>query len=245
MFKEGNSSILGKMVITWTGAGGARKKRGTAVSRKVKDLTRKTSNDAQKQIATKVVKTEVKLRKVSRVLKSEKRYKDVLISGVSCSSTGAVALVNGMNTGDTDGYRMGTDFLMSSMKVKGHFYPANSTSANARILLVYDKQANAAALTVGDVLVSADPESLTNYTNKKRFKIIFDKSYAIPGNNSFPKRFDFSLSLRNLETHCNTGNAGTIADIVTGSLYWIYLSDVSAGVNAPSLDLHSRLFYNA
>lgn len=244
MFKEGNSSILGKMVITWTGAGGARKKRGTAVSRKVKDLTRKTSNDAQKQIATKVVKTEVKLRKVSRVLKSEKRYKDVLIAA-SCDSTGAVALVNGMNTGDTDGYRLGTDFLMSSMKVKGHFYPANSTSGNARIMLVYDKQCNGAALTISQVLVSVDPESLTNAANKKRFKILFDKSYAIPGNNSTPKRFDFSLSLRNLETHCNTGNAGTIADINTGSLYWIYLSDVTAGVTAPTVDLHSRLFYNA
>lgn len=241
MFKERHSSNLEKML----GAQGGAKRRSDRPARKVKALTHKTRAQAEKEIATKVVKTESKLRKVARLVKGERRYVDINIAAGQANTTGSVNLCNGMNMGDTNGFRLGTDITMTFMKVKGHIYSASSTVANVRLLLVYDKQTNAATPTVNDILTSTDPNAMRNNNNAKRFKILFDKSWAISATNVFPKRFDTNIKLGQLNTHYNTSNVGTIADIVTGSLFWVYLSDVVAGANDPSIDLHSRLWYGA
>lgn len=222
--------------------GGARRKSRRPVTQQAKALTHKTKAQAERAIATQVVKTDRKLKKVARLVHAEKRYKDIAPGAVNMLNTGTVTLLNGMQIGDQDGNREGTTLAMTYLAVKGQFYSVGGAVANGRLMIVYDKQTNAAAPVVNDVLTACEPNTFRNNNTMKRFIVLYDKSVSISGGNTYPKRFDFGIPLKK-NTQFNTSNAGTVGDIVTGGLFAIWLSDLAASY--PTIDFHARLFYGA
>ena len=56
---------------------------------------------------------------------------------------------------------------------------ATSTSDIVRVMFVVDKQTNAAAPTVANILQAADLLSFNNLTNSQRFRTLMDRNYAI------------------------------------------------------------------
>jgi len=126
-----------------------------------------------------------------------------------------------------------------------------------RILVVYDRQSNGALPVLSDVILSVDSsggglstaESFINQYNRDRFTVLSDEtvylppcgingavdilptSYVIPNNHPGKTGgflYQKFIKLKDLETKFNPGGAGTIADVNTGGLFVLVLSDVAS-----------------
>ena len=78
--------------------------------------------------------------------------------------TGAVTLVNGIARGDEINERNGRELTMRSIQFNARAYATSGTGSDqiGRVLIVYDRQTNAAALTGAQVLASFDTNSPRN-----------------------------------------------------------------------------------
>lgn len=216
-----------------------------AYGKKVKaPYVSKSVKQAQSNIATDLIVAKKQLKRIKSTIKEEIRYKDLNQSGVA-TNTQVFTLMNGMNMGDTDGFRMGTQVRHRKLRFRITLYSVNNTVANVRIIFVWDKQVNATLPQVNNLLMATDPNAFRNNDSIKRFKILYDRTIAISSNNTYPKRLTGAISLRGLVMNCNTSNTGTISDIVTGGMYFTVLSDVTAASgNGPTYDLHTRFWYD-
>lgn len=154
-------------------------------------------------------------------------------------TTGTVTLLNGVATGDDFTDRDGRRITMTSLYIQGMVTAVdNVTGASlARLIVVYDKQANGAAPAITDVLKAADSYAQINLNNRSRFQIIADKRYALgPMSDTATQAFAGSPSVMpvkiyrklNLETQYS-GTGATIASIATGSLYMLTIGNQGAG----------------
>lgn len=174
------------------------------------------------------------------VVNVEKKYIDVSATPTS-STTVAFVLLNGLVTGSTATSRLGQSIKMISV-YPNLFWSINAAAATTyvRVIIFIDKQANGAAPAGNDLLVtSTSVLSPLAIANSRRFKVLMDirKTLSLNGNEIVRyKRF------RKLQTHVefNTGNAGTIADIQTNSLYLMHMSDQPAGMNVPTFSYNVR-----
>ena len=162
-------------------------------------------------------------------------------------STGYVHLLNGIARGDDINERNGRQVLMKSVQISWLSFATAATGVDQvhRVVLVYDRQANATALTWNDVFGSSSIHYPRNLENRKRFKILMDQSYVInaagePGTGRVEK---FYRKLAHPVTF-NAGDAGTIADITTGSLYLMWTSSVGAGATAGTIQGRARVRYS-
>lgn len=158
-------------------------------------------------------------------------------------TTGLVTLVNGIATGDLGSQRNGRKVTMVSIHLRGKIAPVDGTTqaVGCRTMLIYDRQTNAAALTIAQVLdtsVSANSLCWNLLDNKDRFVVLMDKYIAIGGFDTtatqtyaqsptvsevvFHKKF-------NLPVAFNTGTGATVASITTGSIYILTIGDAAAG----------------
>ena len=165
---------------------------------------------------------------------------------IACDTTGHVALLNGIARGDDINQRIGRKVVMRSMEVRVESYVTHNTGIdqNHRVLIVFDRQCNATALTVADVLTAVDINSPRNLTNRSRFKILYDNlhhlsSTAEPGSH---KVIDMYRRLW-LPVTFNSGDDGTVSDIQTGSLYLVVVGNVAAGTSAGAVGGKIRIRY--
>lgn len=179
----------------------------------------------------------------------EYKSKDVSLASLTESSTFTVTLLNGMALGDTGiGDREGKDIVIKSIQLQGSLN-CEAGGMLCRYLLVYDKQPNGVALTAADVLVSNDINALKNLSNKHRFIILKDKMFSVQSNTIdvntgnhmwIPKYY----KKHNLAVGYNAGNAGTIADINTGSLYLLTAGRAETPAACePNMVLNTRIRY--
>jgi len=152
-----------------------------------------------------------------------------------------VQLINGVARGDDINERIGRQITMRSVQVSAVLVPnvtqASQVPSCVRMMIVYDRQANAAAPTLASVLVMHNVTSaivgIRNLEFRERFQVIKDDIISLPGSSSTayqdgPRIWKVYLPV-NLVTTFNSGDAGDIADIATGSLYLFMFSNVSAG----------------
>lgn len=121
-----------------------------------------------------------------------------------------------------------------------------------RMLYVLDRQANGTALVLTNVLTAATVISPRNLTFRKRFKIVWDKTYAIggcvPASNTGTPTSRFGKAYikfrRPINVEYNANIAGNIGDISTNSLYYIVLTDIASGAGTNcNLISYTRLRY--
>jgi len=165
---------------------------------------------------------------------------------VATDTASSVTLLDGIARGDEINERIGREVTLRSIQVTGTAYvaPAAGIDQNHRVLIVYDRQTNAAALTAAQVLAAVTCYAPRNLENRKRFKILFDRTWhlnatAEPNSQHI---FKFYRRLAHPVTF-NAGDAGTVADIVTGSLYMVTVGSVAAGATAGSVLVSSRIRY--
>lgn len=182
-----------------------------------------------------------------RVLLSSGELKavDVGFSQV-IDQTGAVALLNGIARGDEINERNGRELTMRSIEFKARAYATSGTGSDqiGRVLIVYDRQTNATALTGAQVLASFDTNAPRNLENRRRFKILKDWRFPInaSGESGSARVLTFYRRLRHPVTF-NSGDAGTVADITTGSIYVLSVGTNVAGATAGSLVGTCRIRY--
>jgi len=171
-------------------------------------------------------------------------------NSVDCNTGTAVLLLNGIARGDEIFERNGREVIMKSIQValRAAGTAATGIGQSCRVLFVYDRQTNAAALTAAQVLTAADTLAPRNLENRRRFKILYDRLFDLPSRItatvSGPEKVHdkFYRRLRHPITF-NSGDAGTVADITTGSLYAVVIGDVVAGDTDASVTLYSRIRY--
>lgn len=168
------------------------------------------------------------------------------------SPTAAVAtfgtgvLLNGMATGATASDRIGRRVVIKSLLMRYQFAMTDTSTFGSpiRILIVYDKQANAAAPAITDILLTDHFSSQNNLSNRDRFVTICDVITTELGNQGQFNSAGVVYKKLNLETMFNGGSAGTIADITSGSLYMFVAQTGRIGVLGPSQATRIRVRYD-
>lgn len=116
-------------------------------------------------------------------LNIEKKFFDTALAAVALTSGGAVmsSSINLVSQGNAENNFVGRKFTIKSIQMKGNLVKASNSNAtlgsvisNAgfRMLLILDKQANGAALTVAELLENADINGLLRAENASRFTVI-------------------------------------------------------------------------
>lgn len=186
-----------------------------------------------------------------RAGRSTMEYKNLDIGSVNIPNTtvqtGAVTLLNGCAQGTTATTRIGRMIKMTSLYFKLVFC-VSSTSVLAeaiRVLVVYDKQPNGAALTAANVMEVDTLTSPVNLGNQRRFKILYDQTKACIGT-AGPQNVVFAVKAKKLNklVEFNTGSTGNIGDIQTGSLYMIVYKTGTLATTNETVAFYSRVLFS-
>lgn len=160
------------------------------------------------------------------------------------STTGVLKLLNGVDDGTGPTNRIGRRISMVSLTWKFTCTLAGTTTGASPIrnMIVYDKQANAAAPTAAQILVSDAIYAPMNLYNSRRFKVLMDKMYHGIGTAGPQSIGDMGyILLHGLETEFNDTSDNTIASIQTGSVYLLQYQDGSLLTASPTNSFYSRI----
>lgn len=152
-------------------------------------------------------------------------------------NAGQVQLLNGLVQGDTDVTRTGDKVTWLSISYR---FEVDGTASDFlyRWAIIYDRFPQGAALAWTDVYNSANNDALLNYDNAQRRRFVIIATQTLPDSNSYSAKIDhrmihgFIQMKRNLKTDYSLGNAGTVADMQAGSLYFVH--NASGNANAVS-----------
>lgn len=168
------------------------------------------------------------------------------------TTTGSVEVLNAMAQGTSQSTRVGNKIHMTS--IQGRLSITNGTVGTVapviRYMIIYDTQTNAALPALLDILTPGTVIGFMNLANRDRFRIIWERTFT-PSVGTFSDTAavaEFTEFIKiyqklNLDVVFNNTNGGTIADIQTGSLLLVTLSNVAAGTGAPVDGSQFRLRY--
>jgi len=155
-------------------------------------------------------------------------------------------LLNGVAQGTTATTRLGRRITMKSLLVKGDFsMTATGTGASPlRCLIVYDSQTNAVAATATDVLAADQFDSPMNLSNSRRFKTLLDEQIPCLGA-AGPAAVHINRYVKlNHSVEFNTGSAGTVGDIQTGSIYMLWYQNGGLLTASPLSHVYTRVRFS-
>lgn len=204
--------------------------------------------------------------------RSEVKTCDVNSTSVAVSTTGVFTCLNIIEQGAAFYQRVGLQAVMKSLRLSGFFILSGTNAAATaldyvRLIIFYDRQANKAFPSQADILQltneagTTESTSLSNINmyNRDRFKIIRDDRILLPpagaagvaANSPFvyidpemKMNVDHYVKLGDLETQYNQTNGGSVADIQTGSLNLLVVSNqVLAANSAYDFVFTARLRY--
>lgn len=165
--------------------------------------------------------------------------------GVATFAGAGATLLNGIANGTDASTRIGRKAIMKTILLRVNFsMAATSTRGGAfRILVVYDKQTNAAAPAITDILVTDNFNSANNLSNRDRFVTIFDQ-ITDPVDAGGPCSNGVVLYKKiNLETLWNAGTTAAVGSIASGAIYMFIAQTGGILVANPSLVVNARVRY--
>lgn len=173
---------------------------------------------------------------------------DVSLTGTAMNSTPLFTLLNGCARGDDIGERTGRQITPTKLSIRGYSQVTSGTGIDQchRFIVFIDHQPNGAAPTVTDLLTASSVVANTNLDNRNRFTIVMDRMFQLNASAESGSKRNINVTIPlKMATTFNSGNAGTIADIQTNSLYLLTFSDVAAGATAGFVELRLRTrFYD-
>lgn len=162
------------------------------------------------------------------------------------NAPGPTTLLNGLVPDSTATGRIGRKIVMKSLYFR-YFASLAATSTGGspmRFIIVYDKQANAQAPGVTDLLLANDFLSPNNLSNRDRFVVLVDQTTDPIGTGSNYSVSGTVFKRINLETMFNAGTAGTIGDITSGSVYMIVAQNGFIGTANCTFQWRCRIRYD-
>lgn len=201
---------------------------------------------------------------MSRTPKQELKAFDVATATTNFTAPGAfVRTLNVPINGPEIYQRVGRKIYMKSLHFRGFISNvATSIQDVARIIIFYDSQSNAGGVALADLLQDSNAAAATtglseiNLINRERFKILRDQQFLLPSctnaagvltnftmtdpiSHSF--NIDMFIKLRGLETIFNATNGGTAADVSSGNLGVLFVTQNAS--NTWACTWNSRLRY--
>lgn len=160
----------------------------------------------------------------------EKKWNDVSYTlWASGSGTATVSLLNGLTQGTTANTRVGSRIELKSIAFRSNFQSGTSATGVTpfRIKIVYDKQSDGAAPAATDVMAGDAIDSHNNLSNAGRFITLFDQTWqpqvgyggGASGAGATQAQVLEGYVKCALPVKYNSGNTGTVADIVAGAIY--------------------------
>jgi len=152
-------------------------------------------------------------------------------------------LINGMPQGTEAINRVGRKINMKSLYLRWQLTCASATTQGGvvRVLIVYDKQANATPPNITDILLVNEFSSPNNLSNRDRFVTLVDVLTQTVGPATQFATAGTEYRKINLETMFNTGSAGTVGDITSGSLWIMVAQNGSALVGNLNYNYRARI----
>lgn len=189
---------------------------------------------------------------------AEKKFVDTGFNTAVADNAPAVLPLNIINEGTSVSQRVGRKVAIKSVQVRGKIVltGTNDTGVGCRLMLVWDKQVNGVIATAPDILSDAqgdDPYAFMNLDNRERFVVLMDKQYTFapmdyatvtpnsPGPISYNVKKYKSMAPDTYTIFDGTG-AG-IADISTGALLMVMVSDAANASNVVLPYLRFRIRY--
>lgn len=175
-------------------------------------------------------------------------------------------LLNAVVNGAEIYQRTGRKIYMKSIHLKGAIYPTNGTPSTSmgalRLIVFFDAQPNAAAPTIATLLKDANAAAGTsqfselNLDNRERFTILREKIFvmgqsttvtnigqAVAQDGTQCLHLNEFIKLKRIEALFNATNGGTIADVTSGAIFIVALSDSVMADGSWFLSYSSRLRY--
>lgn len=178
---------------------------------------------------------------------AEKKFVDVSQTYAPAAASVAFTagtLINGVATGTDASSRIGRKAVIKSLLLRITCSLATGTKGGAfRILCVYDKQANATAPAITDILLADAFNSPNNLTYRDRFVTIFDQITEPVDAQGPQERAMTCYKKLNLETLWNAGTDALIGSIASGSMYIFVAQSGGVATNPPSVTIRSRVRY--
>lgn len=191
---------------------------------------------------TKVMKEQVK----GIVSKTEElKYIDLVIGPTTITSTASFSLMSAITQGVLVSNRIGNEIKLRKIELRYHIYGSSAGDFTnlVRVMIVMDRQANAAIFGINDLLAfGGDTLSPYNEDNTKRFKMIQDRTHALENVAGVAQIYRHKV-IRLKGKVFFTGAGNTIANIKTNSIYVVLLSD-SVVATHPNFEGIFRLWYS-
>jgi len=181
-------------------------------------------------------------------MRGEFKYIDSKNAAMVCDTTGAVLLLNGCSSGSGVSNRVGRQITIKAIQLHWRSWATAATGVKQdhRFMVVQDMQPNGVALTIAEVLaavVGIDPcLDVRNLDYRLRFKVLYDRKFSISAQGLSGAHRTYKLYKKvNIQEQFNVGDAGTVADISTNSLYFITMGSEAAGNTAGAAMVNARV----
>lgn len=152
-------------------------------------------------------------------------------------------LLNGLLQGTDSTTRIGRKIIMTSIQGRitltcqnnaAGAIPAGTLGGQVRLIVFMDNQTNGLIPALSDVMLNATNQFIQspyNLNNRERFRVLYDKIRMIDPQNQQSCYFKLYKKL-NAPVIFNAGNAGTVADIQTGSIYFAIGTNVQSTIGS-------------
>jgi hypothetical protein len=171
---------------------------------------------------------------------SEFKYVDATtLSGQTITTSMNTVMMSAITAGTSVNGRIGESVIADRLDLRLQYVVGDATNV-VRFLVLVDLQPNGASFNQTDLFENAaDPFSPLNWQFHNRFKIIHDETFGLDTYN--PQRSKaITVPLSQRTTYNGTSNS--IANITTGAVYCVWLSD-SGAVPQPTVSGDIRLWF--
>lgn len=200
-------------------------------------------------MAAMIAARKANLRGVPRSSALELKYLDTAVVTPFTFGTATATNITCLNTctlGTDSVNRIGRKIVMKSMRITGAISIAATTtnSSPLRVIVVYDKQPNAALAAATDVLLVDSITSPNNLNNRERFNTLADMWFPCIGT-AGPQSVCIDRYVKmNHEAIFNATNGGTIADLTTGAVVVLFYNNGNLGVASPVGNFRFRIRFD-
>lgn len=152
------------------------------------------------------------------------------------AAAGTIIPVSLITEGDDVSNRTGRSIILKSIHAK--FYNTDGVAQFIRVMLFFDTEQAGVVPTVLNVLNSADYRSFKNFNNRKRFAIIYDKTYSTEAWNdnksivNYYKKFNRKVEF--------IGADATQASQGQGNIYCLIISQANGTADSMSYAIRLR-----
>lgn len=185
---------------------------------------------------------------------SELKYIDIPAATYAGNTTGSITLLNPVAQGLDNTDRIGRQYKIHSVHVRGIVYPEDVTTLStlARLIVVWDSDTNGTTPSMTDLLTASNSISELNVNNSKRFKILANIEFPIGATNLTANAglamsptvhaIDRYIKLPGVITE-NMGTGALASSIQQGAVWMFTIGNTAAGDGAV-FELCSRVRFS-